>query len=218
MNLTFKNLFLAKWMPFKSTKSQEVSPIAKKKKKPVTPLRSTEHLSTASPLCESCPLLSANSREVGWSSEKKGNLKGSFFEIFLGGIPLFFSFFFFIIELLVLGQCHLFQGGAVHKGNRLQWLFFLEQCSYLLRNETLSPALPRRRREREMSVSNPGCKERRREQNVFVPQSERPREKVCVKVSFSNWRYRRIIYGASVQKHTACHVCVLRCFIASDSL
>ena len=71
---------------------------------------------------------------------------------------------------------------------------------------------------REMSVSHPGCKERRREQNVFVPQSERPREKVCVKVSFSNWRFRRIVYGASVQKRIACHVCVLRCFVVSDSL
>ena len=126
MHLAFKNLFLAKWMPFKSIKSQEVSSTAKKKKKKAR-LRSTEHLNRASPLCESCPLQSANSREVGCRSEKKGSLKGSFFEIFLGSIPFFFNliflFFFFIIELLVLGQCHLFEGGAVHKGNGLPWLF-----------------------------------------------------------------------------------------------
>ena len=85
---------------------------------------------------------------------------------------------------------------VLSKGNGLPWLSFLEQCSYLLRNGTLSPARPRRQGERETSVSHPGCKERR-EQNVFVPQSKRLREKVCVKVSFSNLRYRRIVYGAS---------------------
>lgn len=53
-HLTFKTLFLAKWMPFKSTKSREVSTKAKKKKSPVTPLRSTEQLNRFSPLYESC--------------------------------------------------------------------------------------------------------------------------------------------------------------------
>ena len=66
-----------------------------------------------------------------------------------------------------------------------QWTavaFFLEQHSYLLRNGTLSSAPPRRQREREMSVSHPGCKDSREEERakcICSSEQEAKAEGVC---------------------------------------
>ena len=67
-----------------------------------------------------------------------------------------------------------------------QWTaiaFFLEQCSHLLKKGTLPPALPVRQRERYTTMSQYECNgekmpERRRDQNTFVSQGKRLRERV----------------------------------------
>lgn len=121
----FKNLFLAKCIPCKSTRSKEVK--TKARKISLIPLRSAEQLKTFSPfVSHAC----CNWPKVGKLDAMGGGrrIKSSFFSIFLGDTnSVFFSLRYWcwvsVIYLRMLLYTRTMDGRT----------FFLEQCSYLLR-------------------------------------------------------------------------------------